>query len=58
MSSSLVCVECKRTDEAGRAWKAVVAMNPDDVEEPAEVVVYCPACWDREFAAYSSERGS
>jgi|GraSoiStandDraft_29_1057270.scaffolds.fasta_scaffold3441194_1 hypothetical protein len=54
MSSSLVCVECKRTDEGARAWKAVIGKNPDDDHEPAEVLVYCPACWDREFAAYSS----
>jgi DNA-directed RNA polymerase subunit RPC12/RpoP len=41
------CVECGREKSAGeRGWKAYLTA---DEEEPAEAVVYCPECAEREF---------
>jgi NAD-dependent SIR2 family protein deacetylase len=42
---TLRCVECRRiSHESERGWTAT-----DDEDEPAEVVVYCPECNEREF---------
>ena len=45
----LECVECGRVSGDGEGWRAEIANDPED-DEPAEVAVYCPACWEREFA--------
>jgi hypothetical protein len=43
----LRCVECGRVRAAGaRGWRAYLAT---DENEPAEAVVYCPECVEREF---------
>ena len=43
------CVECEAVwppaDE--ERWRAYI--GGDDLEEPAEVVLYCPECAEREF---------
>jgi DNA-directed RNA polymerase subunit RPC12/RpoP len=41
------CVECGREQAADeRGWKAYLTVDED---EPAEAVVYCPECAEREF---------
>ena len=43
------CVECGRSwlpDEQER-WRAY--LGGDDLNEPAEVALFCPDCADREF---------
>jgi DNA-directed RNA polymerase subunit RPC12/RpoP len=43
------CAECGREHAAGeRGWKAYLTVDED---EPAEAVVYCPECGEREFGA-------
>jgi hypothetical protein len=42
----LTCVECGREQAAARGWRAYLTV---DEAEPAEAVVYCPECSDREF---------
>ena len=43
----LRCVECGREKVAGeRGWRAYLTTDED---EPAEAVVYCPECDEREF---------
>lgn len=43
----LSCLECAEwTEEFERGWRAYLT---DDRFEPAEAVVYCPACAEREF---------
>jgi len=44
----LVCVECgAATDRSERGWRAWLTAEEND--EPAEVVVLCPGCSQREF---------
>jgi len=44
------CVECDRVAEGTPdGWKAFVGGGYEG--EPIEVLVYCPACADREFGA-------
>jgi hypothetical protein len=44
----LDCEECgARSGESERGWRA--ALVADDADERDEIVVYCPACWEREF---------
>jgi hypothetical protein len=43
------CAECGRIappDAPG--WKADIGDDPRD-DDPPEVVMFCPECWDREF---------
>jgi DNA-directed RNA polymerase subunit RPC12/RpoP len=41
------CAECGREQTASeRGWRAYLAT---DEEEPAEAVLYCPECAEREF---------
>jgi hypothetical protein len=41
------CVECGREQPPGeRGWKAYLSVGEG---EPAEAVVYCPECAEREF---------
>ena len=48
---SLECVECGRvTSEHERGWTAHLT---DDEHEPAEAVIYCPECDEREFGTSS-----
>jgi hypothetical protein len=44
----LRCVECDRvqTDPVARGWRAYLTVDED---EPAEAIVYCPECAEREF---------
>ena len=43
----LTCVECGLEETVSeRGWKAYLATDED---EPAEAVVYCPECDEREF---------
>jgi len=45
----LCCAECGRpAPPDARDWKAEIGEDPRD-GEPAEVVVFCPGCWEREF---------
>jgi hypothetical protein len=44
----LTCVECGREqDDGGRGWRAYLTVDED---EPAEAVVFCPECAEREFS--------
>jgi hypothetical protein len=44
------CAECSREQSAGeRGWKAYLTTDED---EPAEALVYCPDCAEREFGAH------
>jgi hypothetical protein len=56
----LRCIECGAESERGLDWEARIAYDPDDDDEPAEVVVFCPVCAQREFgpfrAPWRSER--
>jgi hypothetical protein len=45
----LRCIECGAESERGLDWEARIAYDPDDEGDPAEIVVYCPACAMREF---------
>jgi hypothetical protein len=46
-TSRLQCIECGRVSREGeRGWTAHLTVDED---EPAEVVVYCPECDEREF---------
>jgi hypothetical protein len=48
----LVCVECRReTTGPEKGWRAVLAGG---VEDELGVVVYCPACAEREFGEDAS----
>jgi hypothetical protein len=40
------CVECALTADTTAGWKAFLTGGFDD--EPVEIVVYCPACAERE----------
>jgi hypothetical protein len=51
----LACVECGREQAGGeRGWRAYLTTDED---EPAEALVYCPACAAREFGRRGA-RGS
>ncbi|MGZ4413556.1 MAG: hypothetical protein ACXVRZ_04135 [Gaiellaceae bacterium] len=44
------CIECNRVAEGtAHGWKAFVGGSYEG--DPIEVLVYCPACADREFGA-------
>lgn len=44
------CDECqKEAEKKASGWLAVRVDLPDDPDGP-EVVVFCPACYEREFA--------
>jgi hypothetical protein len=46
-TNRLQCAECGRVSrDKERGWRAYLT---DDEEEPAEVVVCCPECGQREF---------
>ena len=47
---TLVCVACDRpADASARGWQAHLADLDDDGQD--EIVLFCPACADREFGA-------
>lgn len=52
-TNRLQCVECNRVSPEGeRGWQAHLTTDEDG---PAEAVVYCPACGEREFGASEGE---
>ena len=50
----LTCVECGRRQPASvaRGWKAYLTADED---EPAEALVHCPECAEREFGGRSAQ---
>jgi hypothetical protein len=51
----LTCEECGREQPACESgWKAYLTTDED---EPAEAVVYCPVCAEREFGSNESVVG-
>ena len=52
----LKCVECGRvqTVSVARGWRAYITA---DEEEPAEAIVYCPECAEREFGVNLLDEG-
>jgi hypothetical protein len=45
------CVECgKDAENKAAGWLAIRVDLPDDPDSP-EVFVFCPICYEREFAA-------
>jgi hypothetical protein len=48
MTAALVCAECGASSTDGARWKAEFVTD-DELEDDDEIVVYCPACWNREF---------
>ena len=52
----LRCVECGRVQTAAgaRGWRAYLTTDED---EPAEAVVYCPECAEREFGVNLLDAG-
>ena len=52
----LRCVECGRVQTApvARGWRAYLTVDDD---EPAEAVVYCPECAEREFGVNLLDEG-
>jgi hypothetical protein len=51
----LACVECGRVQAAARrGWRAYLKTDEDD---PAEAVVYCPECAEREFGVNLLDEG-
>jgi hypothetical protein len=52
----LTCIECGREQAAGeRGWRAYLT---DDEDAPAEAIVYCPTCAEREFGPARPRRRS
>ncbi len=51
--AKLVCLECGTRSEDGAGWRAEVVVDVDG-DESDEVVVYCPGCWQSEFAPDAS----
>jgi hypothetical protein len=50
-SETLVCIECDTVaPEPAEGWKAEIGDDLRD-DDPPEVVILCPECWDREFGA-------
>jgi hypothetical protein len=45
-SDAVRCVECHLVADTANGWKAYLGGGFEG--EPVEVVVYCPACADRE----------
>jgi hypothetical protein len=47
----LVCVECRREQRHGeRGWRSNLTTDRDEPDyKPAEAIVYCPDCAEREF---------
>jgi hypothetical protein len=50
-SETLVCIECDTVaPEPAEGWKAEIGDDLRD-DDPPEVLILCPECWDREFGA-------
>jgi hypothetical protein len=44
------CDECHRKSTVrARGWRALIAFDPRDEDDPPMTVTYCPACAWREF---------
>ena len=43
------CAECGCISEAAPGWVALLGVDPDDEDAPAEVIAFCPVCAAREF---------
>jgi hypothetical protein len=58
----LRCVECRTVDDRGHGWRPLLVppdLDPDEYEDgSAFVVVYCPACAEREFGPVRRTAGS
>jgi hypothetical protein len=51
----LRCTDCGRGQAADeRGWKAYLTVDED---EPAEAIVYCPECAEREFGVNLLDEG-
>jgi hypothetical protein len=51
IAEPLVCKECGTTASGNaEGWKAEIADDLRD-DDPPEVVILCPRCWEREFGA-------
>jgi hypothetical protein len=48
MASGLTCEECGCTSETARGWVAFLVRDPEDKNDPATTVPYCPPCASRE----------
>ena len=47
--AELRCIECGRSAPSdAQGWKAEIGDDLRD-DDPPEVVMFCPECWDREF---------
>ena len=53
LKSPLVCVECHKrlSYEDAAGWQAYI-VGDTEIENDAEVVMYCPACARREFGPF------
>lgn len=53
-----MCVEChkKLSYEDAAGWQAYIVGDPE-IEDDAEIVIYCPACARREFGPFLEETG-
>ena len=58
VKSPLVCVECHKrlSYEDAAGWQAYIVGDPE-IEDDAEIVIYCPACARREFGVFLEETG-
>jgi hypothetical protein len=55
LAEPLRCVECGRVQpEGARGWRAYLTTDED---EPAEAVVYCPECAERELGVNLLDEG-
>ena len=57
VKSPLVCVECHKrlSYEDAAGWQAYIVGDPE-IEDDAEIVIYCPACARREFGPFLEEQ--
>ena len=46
----LRCQECHCVSDAAQGWVGFLSRDPDDPDDPAVVVLYCPPCSNREFS--------
>jgi hypothetical protein len=49
----LRCEICVSNDDEARGWRAFLASGEDENEAEVEVVIFCPACAEREFGELS-----
>jgi hypothetical protein len=49
-SGTLICVECGREAKGELGWREYLTVEED---EPAEAVLYCPLCAERELGGHA-----